>query len=106
MDAKAVALFEEAMEYVDLGASDVISGSSFNYFFDDTVTLSFLLKAAVDLDVPSATVAEISKRLLKMGNGSYWYRTSSTAMAILSLSSVSSSLSKDAEVEVVFEDGM
>ena len=105
MDAKAVALFEEAMEYVDLGASDVISGSSFNYFFDDTVTLSFLLKAAVDLDVPSATVAEISKRLLKMGNGSYWYRTSSTAMAILSLSSVSSSLSKDAEVEVVFEDG-
>ena len=100
MDDKAEDLIEEAMEYVDLDADDVISGTSFDYFFDDIVTLSLLLKASVDLEMPSEDIFEISKRLLKMGNGSYWYRTSSTALAILSLSSVSSSLSENAQVEV------
>jgi len=105
MKEKASALVEEAMEYVDLNADDAIHGKSFSYFFDDTVILSLLLKASVDLKMPSTTIAEISRRLLKMGNGSYWYRTSSTAMAILALSSVSNVLSEEAEVKVLSESG-
>ncbi|NLT45771.1 MAG: alpha-2-macroglobulin domain protein, partial [Thermotogaceae bacterium] len=105
MSEKASALVEEAMEYVNLNADDAILGDSFSYFFDDTVVLSLLLKASVDLKMPSTTIAEISKRLLKMGNGSYWYRTSSTAMAVLSLSSVSNVLSEEAEVKVLSEKG-
>ncbi len=95
---RANSLMEEALGLVSLDEERVIKGSSFNYFFDETVTLSFLLQAALETGTSQETVSNISKKLLTMGNGSYWYRTASTAIAVVSLSYLSSSLSKDAVI--------
>lgn len=100
LNERAKSLFDEAMSYVDLESDKPIKGSSFNYFFDETVTLSFLLKAAVNLQISPDAIGAISRKLLTMGDGSYWYRTASTALAVASLASFSSSLSSDAEITV------
>lgn len=91
---------ESVWTFIDLESEDPVTGDSFNYFFDDSITLALLLEAADKFELPVETVSSIARRLLEFNVGGYWSRTISTSFSVFTLSRIDSSLSENANLKV------
>ncbi|ACR79216.1 MG2 domain-containing protein [Kosmotoga olearia] len=85
---------------IDLESNRIFK-NTFNYFFDDTVTLSFLLELLQKLDYPDESITAVANKILSLSIGGRWSRTISTALAVMELSTFGErSLYEDTKVAV------
>lgn len=99
-DIDAFRTLETIWTFIDLESEDPVDGDSFNYFFDDSVTLALLLEAADKFELPVETVSSIARRLLEFNVGGYWSRTISTSFSVYTLSRIDSNLSENSNIKV------
>ncbi|OAA23454.1 hypothetical protein [Kosmotoga sp. DU53] len=85
---------------IDLESNRIFK-NTFNYFFDDTVTLSFLLELLQKLDYPDESITAVANKILSLSIGGRWSRTISTVLAVMELSTFGErSLYEDTKVAV------